>query len=178
MIDLFLTYNEMAILISIGVNIIISILGIIPSFFLTAANLLVFGFWGGTLVSVLGESLGAYISFVLYRKGFKKYTEKRISNHPYLQKLSKTKGMEAFYLILSLRIFPFMPSGFVTFSAAIGNVSVLTFILASSIGKLPALLLEAYSVYQIIHWNSQGKILMGLVSGVLIIFVLRKVLKN
>ncbi len=44
LITLFHTYESVAYLISIAINIVISILGVVPSVFLTAANLAVFGF--------------------------------------------------------------------------------------------------------------------------------------
>jgi uncharacterized membrane protein YdjX (TVP38/TMEM64 family) len=62
--------------------------------------------------------------------------------------LLEAKGLEAFFLVLSLRLLPFVPSGVVTFVATIGKTPLLIFIIASSIGKIPALLLEAYSHLQ------------------------------
>ena len=47
-----LSTNELiAILISLSLNTVISVLGVIPSVFLTAANLKIFGFWEGTIIS-------------------------------------------------------------------------------------------------------------------------------
>ncbi|NNU91543.1 hypothetical protein ETB99_13830, partial [Anoxybacillus sp. CHMUD] len=64
-IALFRTYEPFAFFISIAINIVISILGVVPSVFLTAANLAVFGFWKGTFLSFVGEAVGAIVSFVL-----------------------------------------------------------------------------------------------------------------
>jgi len=58
--------------ISIILNISISVLGFIPSVFVTAANNSYFGFWNGLILSILGEALGGMISFYLYRKGINK----------------------------------------------------------------------------------------------------------
>ncbi|GAE28136.1 hypothetical protein JCM9140_4341 [Halalkalibacter wakoensis JCM 9140] len=55
----FQEYEHFAILISIGISIIVAVLGVIPSFFVTAANLIFFGFWMGTIISFVGEALGA-----------------------------------------------------------------------------------------------------------------------
>ena len=82
-------------------------------------------------------------------------------------------GMKAFWLILSLRLIPFVPSGLVTFAAAIGEVTAITFLMASSIGKAPALLIEAYSVYQVTEWGWQGKVILGVVAVVILIFIIR-----
>ncbi|MCL6586981.1 MAG: VTT domain-containing protein [Anoxybacillus sp.] len=177
-IALFHTYPSIAFLISIAINIVISILGVVPSVFLTAANLAVFGFWKGTFVSFVGEAVGAIVSFVLYRKGFRKLSETKWFSYPKVKRLLAAEGVEAFSLILSLRLLPFVPSGLVTFVAAIGHTSLLIFIIASSIGKLPALLLEAYSVYQVMNWTWQGKVISTVFAVFLFLFTWKKVVQN
>ncbi|MEH7378914.1 VTT domain-containing protein [Bacillus sp. JJ1533] len=171
-------YKEFAVVISVLINILISIFGVIPSVFITAANLLVFGFLKGTLISFLGETLGAIVSFWLYRKGFKRFVVKKLNKYPLVTKLLDTKGKEAFFLILSLRLLPFVPSGLVTFASAVGTVSLTVFLFASSIGKIPALLIEAYSVNQVTHWTTEGKLILSILSLVGLIFFMKKMKKN
>jgi uncharacterized membrane protein YdjX (TVP38/TMEM64 family) len=177
-ITLLNTYENVAFLISIFINIMISILGIVPSVFLTAANLAVFGFWKGTFISFVGEAIGAIISFMLYCKGFRKLSETKLFSHPKVKRLLEAKGLEAFFLVLSLRLLPFVPSGVVTFVAAIGKIPFLIFVIASSIGKIPALLLEAYSVYHLMNWTWQGKVISTLLSVFLFIFTWKKINQN
>ncbi|MGJ7034639.1 TVP38/TMEM64 family protein [Anoxybacillus eryuanensis] len=174
MIALFRTYEPFAFLISIAMNVIISILGVVPSVFLTAANLAVFGFWKGTFLSFVGEAVGAIVSFVLYRKGFRQFSETKWFSYPKVKRLLMAEGKEAFLLVLSLRLLPFVPSGMVTFVAAIGRMSLLLFTAASSIGKLPALLLEAYSVHQVMNWTWQGKVIFTFVALGIFIVVVRR----
>ncbi|WP_027409731.1 TVP38/TMEM64 family protein [Anoxybacteroides tepidamans] len=178
LVSLFETYENSAFLISILLNIVISVLGVVPSVFLTAANLAAFGFWKGTFVSFLGEAVGALVSFWIYRKGFQKAADAKLCSYPKGRKLLEAKGREAFFLILSLRLLPFVPSGVVTFVAAIGQTSWLIFLVASSLGKVPALLLEAYSVYQVMNWTWQGKAVMSMLSIFLLAFVWQKVKNN
>lgn len=177
-IALFHTYPSIAFLISIAINIGISILGVVPSVFLTAANLAVFGFWKGTFLSFVGEAVGAIVSFLLYRKGFRKLSETKWFSYPKVKRLLAAEGKEAFLLVLSLRLLPFVPSGIVTFVAAIGRISLLLFTAASSLGKLPALLLEAYSVYQVMNWIWQGKVISTVFAVFLFIFTWKKVVQN
>jgi uncharacterized membrane protein YdjX (TVP38/TMEM64 family) len=174
-ITLLNTYENVAYLISFVINVIISILGFLPSFFLTAANLAVFGFWKGTFLSFAGEAIGAIAAFVLYRKGFRKLAETKMFSHPKVRRLLEAKGLEAFFLVLSLRLLPFVPSGVVTFVAAIGKTPFLIFMIASSIGKIPALLLEAYSVYHLMNWTWQGKVVLMILSVFLFIFTWKKI---
>lgn len=157
---LFEEYSRYAFVLSIIISIIVAILGVIPSVFVTGANIIFFGFWQGTLISFIGESLGAIIAFILYRKGFRKFSVKSVDKYPKAKALLFKDGMEAFYFILSLRLLPFVPSGLVTFLSSIGKVSFLIFAIASTIGKIPALLIEAYSVYQVTQWTWQGKVIL------------------
>ena len=177
-LKLFNDYPQYAFLFSIGINIIIAVIGVIPSVFLTAANVLFFGFWPGTLISFVGESVGAFIAFVLYRLGFKKNVQKNVNNFPAVNKLLQAEGKEAFFAIISLRLIPFIPSGIITFAAAIGKVGYLTFFVASSLGKMPALLIEAYAAYEVTAFSWQGKVIL-LVAGIYLLYVIvKKARKN
>ncbi|MBD8069268.1 TVP38/TMEM64 family protein [Bacillus sp. PS06] len=178
LVEVLVNYKELAVVVSLLINILFSILGVIPSVFITAANLLVFGYWKGTIISFLGETIGAIVSFWLYRKGFKRYMGKKLDRYPLVSKLLGTKGKDAFILILSMRLFPFAPSGLVTFASAIGEVSLIVFLFASIIGKIPALLMEAYSVNQVTNWTTEGKLIIVILSIVGLIYCMRKISKN
>ena len=89
-------------------------------------------------------------------------------------RLVDSKGKDAFVLILILRLIPFVPSGLVTFGAAIGEVSVLVFFAASTLGKIPALLIEAYSVAQIAEFNWQGKLILVITALVLLVWMIKR----
>ncbi|MQR97408.1 TVP38/TMEM64 family protein [Fictibacillus phosphorivorans] len=174
-IHFFKEYGEWAIIISLVLNIVIGILGVVPTVFITAANIMFFGFWNGTILSFIGEALGAIAAFLLYRKGFRQVSRDKLKGYPGVVRLLEARGQEAFLLILSLRLLPFVPSGFVTFASAIGAVSAGTFVIASSIGKLPALILEAYSVYNVTEWNTEGKVILGIAAVVgIYIFVSKR----
>jgi uncharacterized membrane protein YdjX (TVP38/TMEM64 family) len=173
-IDLFAHYPQYAILISICIGIFIAVAGVLPSVFLTAANVYFFGFWPGTLISFAGESIGAFVAFLLYRAGLKKRVKLNLEKYPRVNTLLNSTGRQAFLSIFSLRLIPFIPSGIVTFAAAIGSVSVTTFFIASSLGKIPALLMEAYAAYQVTAFNWQGKLILLLIGIYLVYYVTKK----
>ena len=172
--ELLQQYPQLSIIISISISLLIAIIGVVPSFFITSANILFFGFWNGTLISFIGESIGAAIAFILYRKGFKKNMEEKILKYEKIKKLLFAQNKEAFQLIFSLRLIPFVPSGLITFAAAIGNVSFTYFFIASSLGKVPALLLEAYAVYGATLLGGQGKLLLILIGLLLLYFFIKQ----
>ena len=82
--------------------------------------------------------------------------------------------MEAFTLIFALRIFPFIPSGLVTLVSASSQVGIWHYSIASTLGKTPALVIEAYSIYQILNWRFQGKVILGFAS----IFIIGLLIRN
>ncbi|MGJ7920244.1 TVP38/TMEM64 family protein [Neobacillus sp. LXY-4] len=177
-VELLQNYKPYAFAISIVINIIISIFGLVPSLFLTAANLVVFGFWKGTLVSFIGEGLGAVVSFIIYRKGLRKVAETKVFHRPLVRRLLEVEGKQAFMLVLSLRLLPFVPSGVITFFAAIGKMTLMIFALSSTLGKLPALLLEAYTANHMIQWTWQGKVILAVLAMILLISVLKGLYKK
>lgn len=178
LLQLFHEYPRSAILISIGINIAVAILGVVPSVFVTAANILFFGFVNGTLISFLGESAGAGLAFLLYRKGFKSSLNKKLEKFPKLNRLINAPGKEAFNGVLTLRLFPFVPSGLITFAAAIGKIRFINFLIASSLGKLPALLIEAYSVYEITKFSWAGKLILVVIATVLFFGLVKRYRKR
>lgn len=171
LLSLFEQSPELALLISLAFSILIAVAGVVPSIFITAANILFFGFWPGMFLSFLGESFGAAISFLLYRKGFKQRSQKGLDRFPSIKKLVEADGWDAITLVFALRLLPLVPSGFITLGAAIGKIRFLPFVLGSSVGKFPALLIEAYSVKQVSIFGWQGKLILGLFSLYMIFLI-------
>ena len=174
LIQIFRDHPQAAILISLGLSVVVAVIGVLPSFFITAANILFFGFWNGLLLSLLGEALGAVVAFWLYRKGFKKSAMKAFDKYPRLKRLTDTTGRQAFMLVIGLRLLPFVPSGLVTFAAAIGSMALWSFSIASTVGKIPALFMEAYAVYEVTRFGWQGKLILCLAAVAILYMVLRK----
>ncbi|WP_045221066.1 TVP38/TMEM64 family protein [Desulfonatronum thioautotrophicum] len=158
-IELLRQYGMYAALVSIGLNILVTIIGVFPTFFITAANIALFGFWMGAFISFLGESLGAITAFLLYRAGFRSSAQAALTDYPQAQTLVNAQGREAFQLIFLLRMLPFAPAIVATLGAAVGKVSLGLFAAASTLGKVPALLMEAYAVYEVTRFQLTGKII-------------------
>lgn len=162
--NLLISSGPFAIIVSIIINIIISVAGVIPSLFVTAANITFFGFNTGLIISYIGECAGAAVSFWLYRKGIKTLNPTMLNKNKWLQRLQNTQGWDSFVIILVLRVLPFIPSGMINLAVAISKTSILTFIVASSLGKLPALFIEAYSVKQVLESSNEVKAILAIIA--------------
>ncbi len=130
-------------IVSVLLNSVIAVAGVLPSAFLTAVNVGVLGLVPGILISIVGEAIGAIVSFILYRKALYRYTS---PDGGRFQRLRASRGAEAWFLVLGMRLMPFVPSGLVTLSAAFSRMTLGSFAIASTLGKIPALMMEGLAV--------------------------------
>ncbi|MEL7564855.1 MAG: VTT domain-containing protein [Dehalobacterium sp.] len=162
---------------SLVISIIIAIAGVLPSIVVTSANVLLFGPGYGFLISWLGEILGAVTSFYLYRIGFKKPFQNLTGNYPRINKIVEYDGKKIGLLLFQARLFPFLPSGIVTFAGAVSKVDVKTFFWSTALGKIPSLLLETFISFDLINidqnWLRLSLTLVAL-SGLFYIFKNKK----
>lgn len=150
-IEIFNNFREWALFISLAINILVSLCGVLPSIFVTCANLIFFGpFWGFTL-SLLGETLGGWITFKVYRLGLKSINQKLKGHYNLIDKLLVSNGSMAGILIFEGRLIPFIPSGFVTLAASFSKVTDKIFILSTFLGKIPSIALETLISYDLIN---------------------------
>ncbi|MGL4772299.1 MAG: TVP38/TMEM64 family protein [Clostridium sp.] len=169
-------YSNIAILISLFVSLLIAISGVIPSVFVTGANILFFGPIKGITISVLGETIGAYVTYYLYRKGFKKGFDKLSNKYNLIKRIVDSKGIEGGLLIFQGRLIPFIPSGFITLAGAVSEINVWIFIVATFLGKIPSILLEGLVSYGILSSGATGiKIAVG---GVATYFLIKYLFFN
>lgn len=168
--------GAIAILISIVINVIISLAGVIPSVFLTGANILVFGLYGGFLVSWIGELIGASISFLFYRWGVQDVIKLSTDQWKLSKTVSSLSGKKQIYFLTVLRTAPFIPSGLINLFGAITTISFANFIIATAVGKLPALVLETAFSYNLVTLgrNHINLVISIVVAGLLYIGVKRE----
>ncbi|MCX7923083.1 MAG: VTT domain-containing protein [Clostridia bacterium] len=151
--DMIYSWGAFGFLASILLNVLIAVSGILPSIFITGANVLVFGPVKGFIISWAGEVIGASIVFQLYRLGFKKNFEGLGRKHKLLGKIAAANGYKAYFLLFEARLLPFLPSGLVTLAGALSNVGFIYFLIATALGKLPSLALETLISYDLISFN-------------------------
>jgi uncharacterized membrane protein YdjX (TVP38/TMEM64 family) len=174
------SYRALAIPLSLLVEVAVAVVGVLPSFFITAANVAVFGIWWGTMLSIAGESLGAVVAFLLYRKGLDRLTggtgKLSASLEKRMNRLSEAPEGRAFLLVLAFRLLPYVPSGAVTLGAAGGRMRAWTFTLSSTLGKIPALAVEVATVT--VAMKLPLKAFLAVLGGIILIWVLFEVFKS
>lgn len=163
-----------AVLVSLALSLGIAIAGILPSVFITAANVLVFGPLYGFVVSLAGEVIGACVSFYLYQAGFRRHFTAMSRKHAVLDKLVQAGGVKAGWLLFQARLFPFVPSGIVTLAAAVSKMRFSIFLIATATGKIPSILLEAMVSYDFINLNKNWLRLLFVILSLLLLLLILK----
>lgn len=131
-------------------NLGVGAIGFVPSFLITAININTLGLVLGAVLTFTGEIFGALIGFHLYRWGFSKIRPKWLNNS-FFKAMRKSSPTKVFILIIIFRVLPFVPSGLVTGGASLTTISGVRFMIASSIGKIPAVILEVGVVFGILQ---------------------------
>lgn len=164
-----------AIPLSLLISIVVAAAGIVPSVFVTGANVLFFGPVNGFFISWFGEIAGAAVSFHLYKSGFKKRFENIKEKHRLIRMIMNASGKKAGLLIFQARLLPFIPSGVVTFAASISSTGFILFLTASAAGKIPSIFLESLVSYDIINFNENRiRLLLTILAVLPTIFILKR----
>lgn len=167
--------GSLAIPLSLVISIIVAAAGIVPSVFVTGANVLFFGPVNGFFISWFGEIAGAAVSFHLYKSGFKKRFENMKEKHRLIRMIMNASGKKAGLLIFQARLLPFIPSGVVTFAASISSTGFILFLTASAAGKIPSIFLESLVSYDIINFNENKiRLLLTILAVLPTIFILKR----
>lgn len=175
LVEIFTEYSMIAIPISLVLSIIISLIGVIPSVFVTGANIIFFGPIKGFFISLIGETIGAYITFIVYRKGFKKSAENIKSKYELVRKIVESSGRKTTFLVFEGRLIPFMPSGVVNLAASISNINIILFTIATLIGKIPSIALESLISYDLINIQENFiRFIITIVALILILITIKK----
>lgn len=97
----------------------------------------------GSLVTWIGSSLASIIMFSFVRYGYQDWGKKWLYRYEHLAKVTTLFERNAFMTIFMTRLIPIIPSIIINVYSAISKVSFLRYTIASSLGKMPSMILFA-----------------------------------
>jgi uncharacterized membrane protein YdjX (TVP38/TMEM64 family) len=134
----------------------------------------VFGATQGMIVSLTGAMVGTMGFFYLSRYGFRDYAQQKLMNYPKVQEYEAFLNRNSFLAILSCRLIPIIPAPVVNIVCGLSSVKWLTFFIASTIGKIPNILILSYAGAS---FSSNKLFSFGLYGGyILLIFLINFVI--
>jgi uncharacterized membrane protein YdjX (TVP38/TMEM64 family) len=141
--DYLQSFGVWAPIISVALQFLTSILAPLPSFVVTFANAMVFGFWWGVILTWTSWLAAAALCFGLARA----------LGRPVVERLATRKALEAtdryvqnagFRTLLVARLIPFVNPDVICYAAGLTNVGWKPFMISMAIGSLPSTLVYSY----------------------------------
>ncbi|TXC92948.1 TVP38/TMEM64 family protein [Metabacillus litoralis] len=106
-----------------------------PSSVLSLAGGLAFGPFYGTLLTIIGATIGAYFAFLLSRKVGGRWIEKKSGAR--IEKVKNLLEKNGFVSVLLVRLLPIFPFDLVSYAAGLSKVRTSHFVLATIVGIIP-----------------------------------------
>jgi uncharacterized membrane protein YdjX (TVP38/TMEM64 family) len=103
-----------------------------------------FGLWWGFLIVLIGNVMGAAISFVISRWIGRRWLLRRLSHNPTLGALEPAVEREGWKIILLSQLHPLFPTSLLNYLYGLTTIRFRTCILWVAIGQAPGLFLYAY----------------------------------
>lgn len=116
---------------SLVLMIIQNLFTIIPLFLLISANVVMYGFAYGYVISWLTSIIGAIVSFLIVRFWFQDMFVKVLN-----QKLKDKIEKNGFIFVFIGRIFPFMPTSAINIASGISSISMKHFVISTIFGNM------------------------------------------
>ena len=161
------TFGIYAAFMSFFIDVVINIVGFLPSIFISTANGLIFGLFWGVIISWLAETVGGIISFYVMRTLFRVMAMNIINKSKPLKKLDSFYSWQA---IAAARAIPYMPNGLVTAIAALSSMHFRQYALGCLIGKLPSTALEVVLGHDVVNMEEHALRLTILIIIVTVIY--------
>ncbi|HUR82242.1 MAG TPA: TVP38/TMEM64 family protein [Thermoanaerobaculia bacterium] len=118
---------------------------IIPALALTLGAGAIFGFAAGSIVVLIGATLGATATFFLARTVLRKRVERATANNARFQALDRAIANEGTKILWLVRLSGFPPFTWVNYAFGLTGVKPLPYVLITAIGIIPGTLAFTYA---------------------------------
>ena len=164
--EVILSYGNFSILVFILMQVLQVVVFFIPGEFIQIAGGFIFGALPGGLISLVGITLGSVIVYLISNSYGKPYVEKAILNKKvkFFRKIlkvgSKKNVVFIFYLI------PGIPKDALSYICGISNISFKDFIIYSTLGRIPGIIISSYFGQEIFAQDYTSLITIGVTMGI------------
>jgi len=124
-------------LISILLMVLQAFIAPIPAFLITGANGVIFGVFGGIVISWVGAIFGAAGTFFLARYLGVAFVRKYEKSEKLLKKVDEISSHYGTKVVLIAWLLSFISFDFVSYAAGLSNMKTLPFFMATGIGMIP-----------------------------------------
>ena len=118
---------------------------LIPAIALTLGAGAIFGFATGSVIVLIGATLGATAAFLLGRTVFRRHVEARIASNPKMAAVDRAIAAEGTKIMLLMRISDFPPFTWINYALGLTGVRLMPYLLTTFFGIIPGTLAFTYA---------------------------------
>jgi uncharacterized membrane protein YdjX (TVP38/TMEM64 family) len=116
----------------------ICVVAFVPASILTVGAGAIFGFAGGTIVVVIGATLGATLAFLLARTVMRKRVESMTAKNAKFRALDRAIAREGMKIVFLLRLAVVFPFTWINYACGLTAIPLWRYVAATFFGILPA----------------------------------------
>jgi len=113
---------------------------LVPALALTLGAGAIFGFAAGSIVVIIGATIGATAAFLLGRTVFRKRVEAMVASSPRMAAFDKAIAAEGTKIMLLMRLSGFPPFTWINYALGLSGVGLRPYILTTFFGIIPGTL--------------------------------------
>lgn len=124
---------------------IVCCVAFLPAFLLTVSAGAIFGFWWGSVIVIIGATLGATAAFLLGRTVLRHRVETMIEGNKKFAAVDKAIATEGVKILLLVRLGGFPPFTWVNYAFGLTGIRLLPYVLTTLIGIIPGTMAFTYA---------------------------------
>ena len=117
---------------------VVCVVAFIPASVLTVGAGAIFGFAGGTIVVVIGATIGSALAFLLARTVMRKRIEKMTASNAKFRALDRAIANEGMTIVFLVRLAVVFPFTWVNYAFGLTAIPLWRYVLATFLGIIPA----------------------------------------
>lgn len=171
LLALFQQTQHISIYLTMLIGTLFALFPIIPFPFIAGLIGAMYGTFLGGLVAWVASTAASLIMFIFIRYVFQSWGLRVIHRYKRLELVTQMFERNAFITILVTRLIPFIPSIIVNAYSAVSRVSFVSYAVASSIGKIPAMLLFAVLGHSLVSLNQELLIVIAIYAVIILMTI-------
>ena len=116
----------------------------VPGSVLTLGAGAIYGFWGGSLLVLLGNGLGSLLSLLITRYLLRGWAKRQFARSPKMKAIEEAVARDGWKLVCLTRLSPIMPFSLINYALGLTKISAAKFLFATEVGAIPSTCVYVY----------------------------------
>lgn len=167
--ELFAQYKTAGIFVYIGLQMLQIIISLIPGQALQFAAGLLYGFWAGLLISLVGAVAGTMVTYYLAKLLGQEALHVLFGKRNIEENLKKINSKKGYILVFLIYLIPGVPKDLCSYAAGLSNMKLSAFLILSTAGRTPGMMGSLLIGREIGEGDYTSVVIIGVVAVVLFI---------